>query len=743
MVRQEQIERIILTDHHDPFTVLGIHPEEGGIAIRAFLPDADAAFIVEAKGKKKTETPMKKLDERGFFEAIFPDRASVFPYQLRRLERDGGTAIFEDSYRFLPTLSEFDLHLFGAGDHHHLYEKLGSHYIEVEGIAGVQFAVWAPNARNVSLVGDFNGWDRRRHAMRVLGSSGIWEIFVPGLAEGELYKFQVKAKNGTLLDKTDPFASAMETRPRTASRVDFLHRHRWKDEAWMKQRASDDILARPVAVYEVHLGSWMRAPEEGNRWLTYREVAAKLVPYLLERGFNYVQLLPMLEHPFDASWGYQVTGYFAPTSRFGTPEDFMYFVDHCHQNGIGVILDWVPAHFPKDSHALGRFDGTPLYEHEDPRKGEHQDWGTLIFNYGRNEVRNFLLSSALFWLDKYHLDGIRIDAVASMLYLDYSRKAGGWVPNKYGGRENLEAIDFLRHMNRVVHQYFPGVLMIAEESTAWPGVTNGLEFGGLGFDLKWNMGWMHDTLTYFSRDPVYRSHHQGNLTFSLLYAFTERFMLPLSHDEVVHGKGSLLRKMPGDDWQKFANLRLLLSLMYSFPGKKLLFMGAELGQWDEWYHERSLDWHLLDYEPHRGIQHLVDDLNHMYRKETSLYQVDFHYSGFEWIDFHDASNSVISFERKAANGKERIVVVLNFTPVPREHYRIGVPEKGAYTELLNSDSQYYGGSNIGNAGLIKSEDIPMHSRPHSLQLVLPPLGALFLKEEAQPERLFPGVAGKR
>jgi len=727
MISKDEIRRIIRTDHHDPFSVLGIHQDDGGIAVRAFLPEAVSAFVVEKKGNKKAETPMEKLDDGGFFEARFPDRTSVFSYSLKRVERDGSTATFEDSYRFLPTLTEFDLHLFGAGDHHHLYEKLGAHYAEVEGLGGVQFAVWAPNARSVSLVGDFNGWDRRRHAMRVLGSSGIWEIFVPGLAEGELYKYQVKTKDGRLLDKTDPFGFAMETRPRTASRVDFLHHHRWQDKAWLDRRASEDIMARPVAAYEIHLGSWMRVTEEGNRWLTYRELAEKLIPYVRERGFNYVELLPILEHPLDASWGYQVTGYFAPTSRFGRPEDFMFFVDQCHQNGIGVILDWVPAHFPKDSHALGQFDGTALYEHADPRKGEHQDWGTLIFNYGRNEVRNFLLSSALFWLDKYHLDGIRIDAVASMLYLDYSRKEGEWLPNKYGGRENLEALDFLRHLNGVVHQYFPGVLMIAEESTAWPGVTNGLEFGGLGFDLKWNMGWMHDTLEYFLKDPIYRSHHQGKLTFALLYAFTERFMLPLSHDEVVHGKGSLLRKMPGDDWQKFANLRLLLSLMYTFPGKKLLFMGGELAQWDEWYHERSLDWHLLNYGPHKGVQRLIDDLNRLYCKEQALHQVDFHYSGFEWIDFHDASNSVISFERKAADARERVIVVLNFTPIPRDNYRVGVPEKSAYSELLNSDSQFYGGGNIGNIGMIESVDVAMHGRPYSLPLVLPPLAALVLK----------------
>jgi 1,4-alpha-glucan branching enzyme len=643
------------------------------------------------------------------------------------VKNDNAVEIFKDSYSFLPTLSEFDLYLFNSGDHHRIYDKLGAHSLEVNGVGGVQFAVWAPNARSVSVVGNFNNWDRRRHAMRVLGASGVWEIFVPGLKEGELYKFQIKTKSGNVLDKADPYATEMELRPKTASKTNFLKQYDWNDNAWINRRAESDHLGEPISIYEVHLGSWARVTEDNNRWLTYRELAERLVAYVQERGFTHIELMPVMEHPFDASWGYQVTGYFAPTSRFGNPQDFMSFVDHCHQNGIGVILDWVPAHFPKDQYALGEFDGTHLYEHSDPRKGEHQDWGTYIFNYGRKEVRNFLISNALFWLEKYHIDGIRIDAVASMLYLDYSRKEGQWIPNEYGGRENLDAITFLKDTAQLIQKYYPGVLTIAEESTAWPGVTNDLTYGGLGFSLKWNMGWMHDMLQYFSKDPLYRAHHHNNLTFALLYAFSERFMLPLSHDEVVHGKSSLLHKMPGDDWQKFANLRLLFGLMYGFPGKKLMFMGCEFGQRNEWNHEQSLDWHLTQYPPHAGMQRWISDLNKMYRTESALHQVDFHFSGFEWIDFHDKASSVITFMRKSYDGKEKVIVACNFTPVPRQNYRIGVPEGGLYREILNSDSSYYEGSNIGNIGQIESESVPHHSKPFSLNLTLPPLAVVLLK----------------
>jgi 1,4-alpha-glucan branching enzyme len=730
----DEVYRVIHTDHYDPFRVLGLHlVEHHGktiAAIRAFLPDARDAFVIDLETPNSPkEYAMTKVHDYGFFEVLVPSKSAPFYYQLRTVDWAGDVQTFHDSYAFMPTLTEFDLHLFGEGTHYNIYEKLGAHYAEVNGIGGVQFAVWAPSARSVSVIGSFNRWDRRKHAMRMLGSSGVWEIFIPGLPEGELYKFQIKTQQGFIMDKTDPYARAMETRPRTASVVNFLDKHEWHDAKWMERRAKTSWLEQPIAAYEVHLGSWRRMPEEGNRQLRYREAAKELVDYVKAMGYTHIQLLPVMEHPFDGSWGYQVTGYFAPTSRFGPPEDFMFFMDYCHQNNIGVLLDWVPAHFPKDVHALGRFDGTALYEHADPRQGEHQDWGTLIFNYGRNEVRNFLIGNALFWLEKYHIDGLRIDAVASMLYLDYSRKAGEWVPNRYGGRENLDAIEFLKHLNSVVHEKFSGVLTIAEESTAWPGVTTPVYYGGLGFDLKWNMGWMHDMLEYFSKDSIYRKFHHNNLTFALLYAFTERFLLPLSHDEVVHGKRSLLSKMPGDVWQQFANLRLLYGLMYGFPGKKLLFMGGEFGQWLEWNHDRSLDWHLLSYETHARLQQWVRDLNMLYRSEPALHEIDFHYSGFEWIDFHDTEGSVISFLRKGKNPYDVIVVVCNFTPVPRWNYRIGAPAGGAYREILNSDSVYYGGSNLGNGGAIMAEAIPHHNQRHSLSLTLPPLAVVVLKRE--------------
>ncbi|MEW6510286.1 MAG: 1,4-alpha-glucan branching protein GlgB [Bacteroidota bacterium] len=727
----DDVYRVIFTDHHDPFTVLGAHLLDGDrLAVRAFLPGATAVSVVREQGKGKgkgREYPMTKVHEHGFFEVVIPSCREVFPYKLKKTMSDGRVESFHDSYSFMPTLTDFDIYLFNAGDHHRIYEKLGAHYAEVAGIGGVQFAVWAPSARSVSVIGDFNAWDRRHHAMRVLGSSGVWEIFIPGLPEGSLYKFQVKTHSGYVMDKADPYGCEMEQRPRTASCVNFLQGYEWGDAEWMASRARGEQLGRPMAVYEVHAGSWQRG--DGNRWLGYRELAEGLIAHVKRHGYTHIELLPVMEHPFDGSWGYQVTGYFAPTARFGRPADFMYFVDLCHRHGIGVILDWVPAHFPKDSHALGEFDGTHLYEHADPRLGEHQDWGTFIFNYGRHEVRNFLISNALFWLEKYHVDGLRIDAVASMLYLDYSRKEGEWLPNRYGGRENLEAVEFLKQMNSIVHTYYPGVLTIAEESTSWPGVTAAVEHGGLGFDLKWNMGWMHDTLEYFSKDPVYRIHHHRNLTFSLLYAFSERFLLPLSHDEVVHGKGSLLGRMPGDPWQKFANLRLLLSYLYAFPGKKLLFMGGEFGQWDEWSHEKSLDWHLLAYDTHRGVQSMLEDLGALYRRERALYEVDFHYTGFEWVDFQDAASSVISFDRKSADGAETVTAVFNFTPVPRAGYRIGVRHAGTYSELFNSDSARYGGSNMGNYGEVPADPVPSHGRDHSLGLTLPPLGALYFKKK--------------
>jgi 1,4-alpha-glucan branching enzyme len=728
----EEAYRVIYTEHHDPFQVLGLHPitTDGGpaLAARAFLPGAvKVTLLPEQPVRGRAEIPMERLHAEGFFEVVLSGVTQSFRYQLRKEMPDGSVETFHDSYSFLPTLTEVDTYLFNTGNNLRIYEKLGAHYAEVDGLGGVQFAVWAPGARSVSVIGDFNGWDRRAHAMRVLGSSGIWEIFVPGLPEGVIYKFQIKTQTGYVMDKSDPYAFEMELRPRTASRVNFLRGHEWHDAEWMERRARGGQLEQPIAVYEVHAGSWQRG--ENNRWLSYQEMGDRLIGYMKTMGYTHLELMPIMEHPFDASWGYQVTGYFAPTVRHGSPQDFMRFVDRCHQEGIGVILDWVPAHFPKDSHALGYFDGSHLYEHADPRQGVHQDWGTFIFNYGRHEVRNFLVSNALFWLERYHIDGIRIDAVASMLYLDYSRKPGEWIPNRYGGRENLDAIDFLKALNGAIHDQYPGVLTIAEESTAWPGVTNTLQNGGLGFDLKWNMGWMHDILEYFSKEPVHRSYHHQNLTFALLYAFSEKFILPLSHDEVVHGKRALLSKMPGDFWQKFANLRLLFGFMYAFPGKKLLFMGGDFGQWDEWNNDVSLDWHLTQYDSHRGLTRWVQDLLAVYRSEQALYEVDFHYTGFEWIDFHDNVSSVISFERKAHNPDDRIVVVCNFTPVPRTGYRVGVAAPGTYRELLNSDSHIYFGSNVGNAGWIASEPIPAHGRHHSLLLTLPPLAALYLKRQ--------------
>ncbi len=731
-VPNEEIRRIITVDHHDPFQVLGAHvvnvDGKNVVAVRAFLPDVQEAVVVDERNGCR-EYPMEKIDASGFFESLIFDWHDVLPYRLKKKYASGAAEVIHDPYSFLPTLTDFDLYLFNAGDHHRIYEKLGAHSMEIHGIKGVQFSVWAPNARSVSVIGDFNHWDPRWHAMRVLGGSGVWEIFIPDLNEGSLYKFRIKTKDGRLLDKADPYAFEMEHRPRTASRINFLGNYQWGDHAWLERRKHTDHFAQPMSVYEVHLGSWARVPEEGNRWLTYRELAKKLVAYVKEKGFTHIELLPIFEHPFDGSWGYQVTGYYAPTSRFGSPQDFMHFVDFCHQNDVGVILDWVPAHFPTDPHALGEFDGTHLYEHEDPRLGEHPDWGSYIFNYGRHEVRNFLIANALFWVDKYHIDGLRLDAVASMLYLDYSRKEGEWVPNRFGGRENLEAIDFLRHLNVVLHKYHPDVLTIAEESTAWPSVTRPVYEGGLGFDLKWNMGWMHDILEYFEKDPLYRKYHHRNLTFALLYAFSEKFILPLSHDEVVHGKGSLLRKMAGDLWQKFANLRLLFGFLYAFPGKKLLFMGGEFGQWREWNHDMSLDWHLLDQEPHRRLSHWVDDLNDLYRSNPALYELDFSHEGFEWIDFHDEAQSVIAFIRRSRSGQQ-MIIVCNFTPIPRERYRIGVSEEGEYHELLNSDSVFYGGSNVGNRGYIHSERIPAHHRPFSLSLTLPPLGILFLRKRS-------------
>ncbi len=719
--------------HGAPFDVLGQHPltvdDQPAVAIRTFQPFATAVRVLCAE----QSFPMERGHEQGFYELVFPGSDEQFPYRLALSLSDGTEKIIEDPYRFPPVLTEYDLYLFGEGNHFELYRKLGAHPLRHAGVAGVSFAVWAPSAERVSVVGDFNQWDGRCHPMRPRGSSGLWELFIPGLGNGELYKYEVKGSAGFLAVKSDPYGFAMELRPGTASMVWDLARYAWNDAEWLASRPKRQALDAPIAIYEVHLGSWQRVAAEGNRWLTYRELADQLVPYARDMGYTHLELLPISEHPFDGSWGYQTIGYFAPTARFGTPDDFRYFIDTAHQAGLGVLLDWVPAHFPRDATGLAVFDGTHLYEHADPRQGEHQDWGTLIFNYGRNEVAAFLLTNALFWLDEYHLDGMRVDAVASMLYLDYSRQPGEWLPNEFGGRENLEAVRFLKRFNELVHLKFPGTLTIAEESTSWPMVSRPAYLGGLGFDLKWNMGWMHDILVYMTKDPIYRRYHHGTLTFSLIYAFSENFVLPFSHDEVVHLKNSMLGKMPGDYWQQFASMRALLGYMYAHPGKKLLFMGMELGQWTEWNFERALDWMVLDHEAHRQLQHFVRDLNHLYQAERALHTVDFSWEGFQWIDLHDVDQNSISFLRRAqaedVNEAECVVCVANFTPVPREGYRVGVPKAGFYRELLNSDSEAYGGSNLGNRGGLPADEIPWQGQPYSVLLTLPPLGVLYLKPE--------------
>jgi 1,4-alpha-glucan branching enzyme len=624
-------------------------------------------------------------------------------------------------------LSDRDLYLFNEGSHVRLYDHLGCHVAENEGRMGAWFSVWAPDAETVSVIGNFNEWKPRAHYLSHRAQSGIWESFIPGVKIGDTYKFHIESRfHKYRVDKADPLAFHTETPPHTGSKIWDIS-YSWGDTAWMASRAERSSIQAPISIYEVHLGSWRRVPEEGNRSMSYREIAEPLADYVIEMGFTHVEFLPLTEHPFFGSWGYQTTGYFAPTSRYGTPQDLMYLIDHLHQRGIGVILDWVPSHFPTDEWALGFFDGTHLYEHSDPRMGMHKDWDSNVFNYGRHEVRSFLLSSAMFWLEKYHMDGLRVDAVASMLYLDYSRKEGEWIPNAYGGRENIEAVEFLRRFNAEVYKAHPDVQTIAEESTSWPGVSRPTYLGGLGFGLKWDMGWMNDTLKYMALDPVHRKYHHNQLTFRMMYAFHENFALPLSHDEVVHGKGSMLGRMPGDLWQKFANLRLLFAYQFAQPGKKLLFMGSEFGQWSEWAHDGSLDWHLLALQSHHQLQRWVSDLNHAYRNERALYELDCDASGFEWVDCNDADQSMLSFLRKPASGDEAILVVLNFTPVPRLGYRVGVPWRGPWKEILNSDARHYGGADLGNLGKTTAEAVPMHGRPSSVSLAVPPLGAIFLK----------------
>jgi len=780
-------EKILQARHHNTCAVLGRHPDGDADIVRVFLPHARS---VQLEGRHD----MQRLDNTDLFHWRGPH--SILPQAYRVSWQDGEHQHHEfyDPYCFAPQINDLDLHLFSEGKHQHLYRVLGAHCRTVHSISGVLFATWAPNAERISIVGDFNRWDGRCHPLRSRGNSGVWELFIPSLKAGDFYKFEIRDHHGHLHLKTDPYGRRFELRPSNAAIVEADTLYAWQDDDWLAARREHDWLHQPLSIYEVHLGSWQRengkvngpegdregalgykvnGPEgdregalgykvngpEGDRegalgykgndskgdrkdalkcnaFLNYAQLAEQLIPYVKQLGFTHLQLLPITEHPLDASWGYQTTGYFAPTSRFGSPDEFRAFVDTCHSQGIGVLLDWVPAHFPKDAHGLARFDGSALYEHEDPRLGEHQDWGTLIYNYSRNEVRNFLIASALFWLEEFHIDGLRVDAVASMIYLNYSREDGEWLPNRHGGNENLEAIDFLRQLNNVAHQRAPGVLMIAEESTAWPQVSRPTWLGGLGFSMKWNMGWMHDILEYFKKDPVHRHYHQDQLTFGLLYVFTENFVLPFSHDEVVHGKGSLRYRMPGDEWQQFANLRLLYTLMFTYPGKKLLFMGNEFGQGSEWNHDSQLDWYVLDYPLHQGLQRLVGDLNRLYRSEPALHHFDFEEPGFQWIDCHDAAQSVISYIRLDAAGNH-IIVVLNFTPVVREHYRIGVPlsestrdENGAnacYEVVFNSDSRYYAGSNAGSGCEITTENVPWMGRPNSLELTLPPLAGLLLR----------------
>jgi 1,4-alpha-glucan branching enzyme len=724
------VQAIARGDHGDPFSILGMHRDSPGgpVVVRAFLPEARSLQVVD-QATGEVVADLDRVHPDGFFSGRIEGRTAPFRYRLRA-HTAAGPWEFEDAYSFPAVLGELDVHLLAEGTHLKSYEKLGAHPMEMEGVAGTGFAVWAPNAGRVSVVGDFCNWDGRRLPMRKRHECGVWELFVPHVHEGTVYKYEIKAPGGALMPlKADPYAFRSEHPPNTASVVARIGTHRWEDTGWLEASAKVDWRQKPVSIYECHLGSWRRKGQDGREYLSYAELADTLIPYVKEMGYTHIEMLPITEYPFDGSWGYQPIGLYAPTSRFGTPEEFAAFVDRCHNEGIGILLDWVPGHFPTDAHGLGQFDGTHLYEHADPRQGFHQDWNTLIYNFGRREVSSFLLGSALFWLDRYHLDGLRVDAVASMLYLDYSRKADEWVPNQYGGNENLEAIAFLKRMNELAYGSRPGVMTVAEESTAWPGVSRPTYLGGLGFGFKWNMGWMHDTLQYMSREPIHRRWHHHHLTFGLLYAFSENFILPLSHDEVVHGKGSMLGKMPGDRWQKFANLRAYYSFMWTHPGKKLLFMGLEFGQEREWNHDTGLDWHLLDDPYHKGVQTLVRDLNHLYRDVPALHELDCEPAGFQWVEANDSDASVLAYLRYGRNGERPVLVVCNFTPVPRTGYRVGVPLPGRWRERFNSDAEVYGGGNIGNGGLVEAEEMQHHGRPYSVTITLPPLATLVLERE--------------
>jgi 1,4-alpha-glucan branching enzyme len=724
-----ELMQILNSRHSDPHRVLGMHEIDvdgkKSFSVRVFNPQASAIWVLDPADNSFI-AEMERTHDDGFFEVVI-DRTEWFRYKLR-VEFAANGDIWEtyDPYSFMPVISDWDLQFFGEGNHYQIYEKLGSHPMNVDGIDGVLFGVWAPNAKRISVIGDFNSWDGRRHQMRSLGSSGIWEIFIPGLSENDKYKYEIVTYDNSLIQKFDPYGNFFELRPSPCALITDLNKYEWQDSAWMEERKSKDIYNAPLNIYEVHVGSWRRFNGNG-RYLSYVELADQLIPYVKEMGYTHVELLPVMEHPFDGSWGYQVTGYFAPTSRYGNPQEFMYFVDKCHQNGIGVILDWVPAHFATDSFALGKYDGTSLYEHEDPRKGAHPEWGTLIFNYGRLEVKNFLIANAMFWINKYHADGLRVDGVASMLYLDYGKSAGQWVPNCYGGKENLEAVEFMKHLNSIIEKTCPGVLTIAEESTSWAGVSRPPEKGGLGYSMKWNMGWMHDFLTYISKETVYRRYHHNSLTFGMVYAFTENFVLVLSHDEVVHGKRSLIGKMPGDIWQQCANMRLAYGFMFGHPGKKLVFMGGEFGQFAEWDEKKQLDWFLLDYPHHRQIQEFVRDISHLYKEERAFWYSDFGSDGFEWINCNDADRSQVSFVRKTDNPDETLLFACNFTPVPLTEHRIGVPFEADYEEILNSDDLKYGGGGIINTGVRHADRREFDGREFSIPLALPPLGVSIFK----------------
>ncbi len=723
----KELDRLLASDQHDPFRVLGFHlidQDKPAAVIRTFQPLAESVRLVLNDQK----LDMYKMRDEGLFEIVINDFTAPVEYCYEITQYNQIIKTIDDPYRALPALTDFDQHLFNQGTHYNIHETLGAHPCMVNNKPGIMFRVWAPSARRVSVIGDFNFWDGRIHQMRSIESSGIWELFIPGMSKGELYKFEVRAQDMSIHEKLDPIHFTAEVRPKTAAITTEDPNYDWQDKDWLKQRDTTTLYHAPMSIYEVHLGSWRRDPNDPERFLTYRELAATLIPYVKEMGFTHIELMPIMEHPLDESWGYQVTGYFAASSRFGSPEDFMYFVDQCHLQGIGLILDWVPSHFPTDGHGLGKFDGSSLYEHQDPRQGFSPEWGTYIFNYGRKEVVSFLISNAMFWLDKFHIDGLRVDAVASMLYLDYARKDGQWIANQNGGKENLEAIEFMKHLNSVVYDRFPGVTMIAEESTSFFGVSKPTDAGGLGFGYKWNMGWMNDTLAYFSRDPLYRKYHHNALTFSLLYAFSENFIMPLSHDEVVHGKKSLLAKMPGDEWQKFANLRLLFFYLWTHPGKKMIFMGNEFGQLSEWYCKTSLDWHLVEEKHrHQQVQEFVKSLNNFYKENNSLWEEDHNYTGFQWLDFKDVNNSIIAFARKGSNPADHLICLLNFTPEVHHGYKLGVLEDVEYQQVLSSDDEKFGGSNIQNPDIKQPIHEPFGEAPMHIRVSVPPLGGLIFK----------------